>query len=147
MAGPTIRFVGRAAGAQKAELFARCTAFILPAIEDFGITPLEAMASGRPVIAIGAGGALDTVIPGVTGEFFEDQTSESLAATLQRFNADAYDPNVILHHAKSFCSDRFRRQIADAVNAAWRRHSRFASTVRPDRSRDGTSLCEGAMDG
>lgn len=126
MAGPTVRFVGRAEGARKAQLFARCAAFILPAIEDFGITPLEAMASGRPVVAIGAGGALDTVVSGITGEFFPDQTAESLTTTLQRFEPDAYDPAVIRRHAMSFGSDQFRQRIAEAVDAAWRRHKRWA---------------------
>ena len=120
IAGPTIEFVGRADKARKAELFARCAAFILPAIEDFGITPLEAMASGRPVVAIGAGGALDTVIPGVTGEFFPEQTTASLVAALRHFDPDAYDPIDIRRHAQGFDSVGFRQRIGDVVDAAWR---------------------------
>ncbi len=126
MAGPTIQFVGRVEGARKAQLFAHCAAFILPAIEDFGITPLEAMASGRPVVAVGAGGALDTVVPGITGELFSDQTVESLTTTLQRFDPDAYNPDTIRRHAMSFSSDQFRKRIAETVDAAWRRHKRLA---------------------
>ncbi|HEY0184642.1 MAG TPA: glycosyltransferase, partial [Rhodopila sp.] len=112
MAGPTVRFAGRVDGARKAELFARCAALILPAIEDFGITPLEAMASGRPVIAVGQGGALDTVIPGVTGETFPEQTAESLIATLAGFDPDAYDPVLIRRSAEPYGSANFRRRIA-----------------------------------
>jgi glycosyltransferase involved in cell wall biosynthesis len=118
LAGPTVSFVGRVEGDRKANLFARCAAFILPAIEDFGITPLEAMACGRPVIAVGKGGALDTVVPGVTGEFFGEQTVESLSETLRWFKPDDYDSTVIRRHAAAFSSEQFRKRIADAVRAA-----------------------------
>jgi glycosyltransferase involved in cell wall biosynthesis len=118
LAGPTVSFVGRVDGARKADLFARCAAFILPAIEDFGITPLEAMASGRPVIAVGKGGALDTVIPGLTGEFFAEQTVEGLLETLRCFKPDGYNPTVIRRHAASFGGEQFRKRIGDAVRAA-----------------------------
>ena len=121
IAGPTIEFVGRAEGERKAELFARCAAFILPAIEDFGITPLEAMASGRPVIAVGAGGALDTVEPGVTGEFFTEQTPASLADVLRRFDPDTYDPDAIRRHAEKFSSIHFRERILKHVQAVYRK--------------------------
>jgi len=130
MAGPTVRFVGRVEGAAKAKLFADCAAFVLPAAEDFGITPLEAMASGRPVIALGQDGALDTVVPGVTGEFFEEQTASSLAAVLRRFDPDAYDPQAIRAHAETFGSARFRERIHDLVTSAYRRH-RSALTGPP----------------
>jgi glycosyltransferase involved in cell wall biosynthesis len=121
LAGPTVRFVGRVDGAQKAELFAKCAAFVLPAVEDFGITPLEAMASGRPVIAVAEGGALDTVIPGITGEFFAEQTADSLASVLRVFDPDAYEPQVIRRHAETFGADRFRARIRDYVEAQYRR--------------------------
>jgi glycosyltransferase involved in cell wall biosynthesis len=130
MAGPTVRFVGRVDGEAKARLFAECAAFVLPAAEDFGITPLEAMASGRPVIALGQDGALDTVVPGVTGEFFEEQTATSLAGVLRRFDPDAYDPQAIRAHAEAFGSVRFRERIHDFVTAAYRAH-RSALTGPP----------------
>lgn len=122
MAGPTVSFVGRVDGPAKAKLFAECAAFVLPAAEDFGITPLEAMASGRPVIALGEGGALDTVVPGVTGTFFPEQTAASLAETLARFDPDAYNPEAIRRHAEGFGSGRFRRRILDLATASYRRH-------------------------
>jgi glycosyltransferase involved in cell wall biosynthesis len=115
IAGPTISFAGRVEGVEKANLFARCAAFILPALEDFGITPLEAMASGRPVIALGAGGALDTVKPGVTGEFFYSQTVESLVSVLRSFDPTRYDPETIEAEARKYDSAHFRRRILDVV--------------------------------
>lgn len=131
MAGPTVTFAGRVEGEAKARLFAECAAFVLPAAEDFGITPLEAMASGRPVIALGQDGALDTVLPGVTGAFFEAQTAESLAAVLRRFDPDAYDPAAIRAHAEAFGSVRFRQRIQDFVTSAYRRHLRARRGAPP----------------
>ena len=64
------------------ELLRGCRAFLFPGLEDFGIAPVEAMSSGRPVIAFGGGGALDTVVPGITGEMFDEANVDSLAATL-----------------------------------------------------------------
>jgi glycosyltransferase involved in cell wall biosynthesis len=122
LAGPTVSFVGRVEGTRKAELFARCAAFILPAVEDFGITPLEAMASGRPVIAIGAGGALDTVLPGVTGEFFAQQEAANLAQLLRKFDPNAYDPDAIRRHAEAFGRERFRARVWDHIRAVSRRN-------------------------
>lgn len=111
MAGPTIEFVGRIDGAEKARLYAGASALILPSIEDFGITPIEAMAVGRPVIAVRAGGALDTVIPGVTGEFFDRQTPESLMAVLEQFDPAHYDIQRIRAHAETFDREVFRSRI------------------------------------
>lgn len=115
IAGPTVRFVGRVDGPAKADLYARCRAFILPAMEDFGITPLEAMASGRPVIAFGAGGAADTIEAGVTGEFFAEQTAASLVALLQRFDANHFDAEVIRAHAQRFDRSHFRRRFMEII--------------------------------
>ncbi|PZQ50776.1 MAG: glycosyl transferase [Rhodovulum sulfidophilum] len=115
MAGSSIEFVGRVDGAEKARLYAGASALILPSIEDFGITPIEAMAVGRPVIAVRAGGALDTVVPGVTGEFFERQTPESLMEVLRRFDPGAYDATRIRAHAEGFDREVFRARIADEV--------------------------------
>lgn len=111
MAGPTVEFVGRVNDEQMKELYARCRAFIFPGEEDFGITPLEAMASGRPVIAYRRGGALDTVVEGVTGAFFDEQTPEALAEVMRAFDADAYDPAVLREHASRFDSAVFRGRL------------------------------------
>jgi glycosyltransferase involved in cell wall biosynthesis len=136
LAGPTITFAGRVAGRRKADLFANCAAFILPAVEDFGIASIEAMASGRPVIAVRAGGALDTVVAGITGEFFADQTTASLEAVLRDFDPDAYDPAVIRGHAESYASERFRARMRGFVEAVHARNKRLeprepSRVVRP----------------
>ena len=98
------------------KLYAGCRAFIFPGQEDFGITPLEAQASGRPVIANGVGGALETVVPHQTGEFFSPQTSEALARVVSRFNANDYDPAAIRQHAESFDREVFKRRIKQFVD-------------------------------
>lgn len=116
IAGPTVRFVGRVDDAAMRPLYAGCKAFILPAEEDFGVTPLEAMASGRPVIAYGRGGVLDTVVPGVTGAFFDEQTAEALADLLSRFDPDAFDPAAIRAHAQGFDNAVFRQRFKAFVD-------------------------------
>ncbi len=115
MAGPTVEFLGRVTDAEAEDLMARCQAFLFPGLEDFGITPLQAQAAGRPVIAYGAGGALDTVIPGVTGEFFYEQTPEALAELLANFDASRYDPAACRANAERFSAERFRRELAAYV--------------------------------
>jgi len=115
IAGPTIEFLGRVSDEEAADLMARCQAFIFPGLEDFGITPLQAQAAGRPVIAYGAGGALDTVIPGVTGEFFTEQRVEALADILANFDASSYDPAACRANAERFSNERFRQELGDYV--------------------------------
>jgi len=111
LAGPTVEFLGRVPDAEVRRLYARCQAFLFPGEDDFGLTPLEAQASGRPVIAYAAGGALDTVRPGETGLLFEAQTVESLKAVLQRFDAAHFDPATIRAHAERFDVAEFRHRF------------------------------------
>lgn len=120
MARPNIEFVGKVDDAAKAELYRGAIAFIHPQEEDFGITALEAMASGRPVIAYRKGGALETVVEGVTGEFFDDQEWEELAAAVIRFDGSKYDPKAIRAHAETFDVKAFQRRIAAYVSEAWK---------------------------
>ncbi|NUQ39288.1 MAG: glycosyltransferase [Caldilineales bacterium] len=115
IAGPTIHFLGRVSDADAADLMARCQAFLFPGLEDFGITPLQAQAAGRPVIAFGGGGALDTVLPGQTGEHFAEQSVACLAAALARFDPAAYDPARCRTNALRFSVERFAQAFTAYV--------------------------------
>ena len=117
LAGPTIRFLGRLPDEQVIHYYKHCRAFLFPGEEDFGITPLEAQACGRPVIAYGAGGALATVIEGVTGTFFYEQTVESLVSVLANFDAKTFNPTAIRNHALEFDTPRFQRRIVQYIEA------------------------------
>lgn len=117
LAGPTIRFLGRLPDEEVGHYYTHCRAFLFPGEEDFGITPLEAQASGRPVIAYGSGGALASVVEGVTGEFFSKQTVESMTEVLATFDEQHYDPQVIRNHALEFDMPRFRRRILQFIEA------------------------------
>jgi glycosyltransferase involved in cell wall biosynthesis len=106
-----IQFLGRISDKEKADVLRYAKAFIHPQVEDFGITPVETMASGRPVIAYPVGGATETVIPGKTGLFFHEQTWESLLGTLLDFDAYGWDSHAIRKHAERFGVDRFKTRI------------------------------------
>lgn len=101
-ARPNIRFLGRVSDQERLDLMARCRAFVFPGEEDFGITPLEANAAGRPVIAFGGGGALDTVIPGLNGVLFDHASASALTECLGHFDVKAFDPAAIRAHAEQF---------------------------------------------
>ncbi len=117
MAGPTIRFMGRLSDEEVIHYITHCRAFLFPGEEDFGITPLEAQACGRPVIAYGAGGALASIIDGITGRFFEEQTVESLTNVLATFDERLFASSVIRSHALEFDMPLFRRRILQFVEA------------------------------
>ncbi|MBI5037094.1 MAG: glycosyltransferase [Candidatus Kerfeldbacteria bacterium] len=119
MAGPTIKFLGYVSDAEKSKYLSRCRAFIHPQEEDFGITPVEAMASGRPVIAYGVGGAVETVIPGKTGTLFDEQSWEALADTIIHFKQEQFHPEEIRNHALQYDVRRFKERIDAAVREAW----------------------------
>jgi len=118
MAGPNIEFLGWVDEATRLDLFARCRAFIFPGEEDFGITPLEVLAVGRPVIAYAAGGALETLIEGVTGRFFYQPTAAALAAAVALSRTDTIDPLVLRHHAEQFSRERFLNTFRNFVTEA-----------------------------
>lgn len=119
MAGPTVEFLGYVPDEALPGLMARCKAFLFPGFEDFGITPVQAEAAGRPVIAYGGGGALDTVIPGKTGELFSEMTVESLIAVMQGFDESRYDSGYIRKHALQFDTQVFKDQITTFVDQSW----------------------------
>jgi len=122
MAGSTVEFRGRVSDDELLKLYQDCRAFIFPGEEDFGITPLEAQACGRPVIAFGRGGTLETVVDGQTGLFFDQQDTESLKFALKRFiDCEAtFDPKVIRQQAEGFSVDRFLREFGSAVNERYK---------------------------
>lgn len=117
-----IEFLGRVDDKKKAELYYGCKAFINPQDEDFGITVVEAMASGRPVIAFRQGGATETVIDGQTGIFFEEQTAESLNEAVERFASLSFDPALSRQQAERFADETFERSIREIIE---REYARF----------------------
>lgn len=119
LAKGNIEFVGKLPERDLVQLFSRAMAFINPQEEDFGITAVESMAAGRPVIAYGRGGALETVVPGKTGVFFDEQAWEPLADALLRFRPGDYDPEAIRAWAERFSEARFAHEIRAFVD----RHS------------------------
>lgn len=110
-----IEILGGVGDGELVGLFQNCTALIMTQEEDFGITSLEAQACGRPVIAYSRGGALETVIAGKTGDFFEEQSAESLAEALKKFKPGSYDPADCRANAEKFGKERFQKEIIDTV--------------------------------
>jgi glycosyltransferase involved in cell wall biosynthesis len=121
-AGSTITFLGRVPWDQLVDLFQHCRAFVFPGLEDFGIAPLEAQAAGRPVIAYGAGGALDTVVDGETGRIFREQTVQALVDAVRSFDALQASPAACRRNAERFGSDRFRHELAALVDTRLDQH-------------------------
>lgn len=119
MAKGNIKFLGRESDEVIKEHYSKCKAFLFPGEEDFGITPLEAMASGRPVIAYGKGGALETVVEGKTGTFFKEQTKESFKEAVLRFQDMKFDKNEIRKHAEKFDEEIFKRKMKTFIDEAY----------------------------
>ena len=117
LAGPTITFLGKVDDIKLAEVYSQCQALLFPGVEDFGIVPLEAQASGRPVIAYAAGGALETVVDGVTGLFFKEQNPESIIDAVRRYEAikNSFNSEIIRKNAMRFDKEIFKKKICDYV--------------------------------
>jgi glycosyltransferase involved in cell wall biosynthesis len=111
LAGHDITFLGKVSDAVTEQEFASAEALIFPGLDDFGITPVEAMASGTPVIAYKAGGALDYVLPGKSGEFFDQPTVESLAKVLKDFRPERYSHAAIAVFAQRFSREHFQEAM------------------------------------
>jgi glycosyltransferase involved in cell wall biosynthesis len=132
LAGPGVTFLGWRPDAEVAALYARCRAVLFPAVEDFGIVPLEAAAAGRPTIALARGGVLETMIglgagaEPPTAVFFEEPTVEALAGAITTFEASAgrFDPLALRARAAGFDRSRFARRLREYVTERW---SHFAA--------------------
>ncbi len=117
-----IEFLGRVSEKEKARLYSECKAFINPQLEDFGITPLEAMASGRPVIARNAGGSLENIIEGETGVFFESESADGIIEAVRKLEAMDIDPDKIREHASRFSEERFMREIGSIIESEYKKY-------------------------
>lgn len=115
-AGANVSFVGRVGFSELKRRFGECKALVFPGEEDFGMIPVEVMAAGRPVIAYGKGGALDTVIDGKTGVLFAEQTVDSLINAIEKLEATNFDSNEIIEHAEKFGPDQFKRKIKEILS-------------------------------
>lgn len=119
LAGPETTFLGAAPDEVLVDMYRRCRALLMPGVEDFGIVPVEAMACGTPVLAVGAGGSLDTVVPGLSGAHIAADTDESVvdgfAAALRDPSTTDLDPLRIRAHAESFGPEMFRARMAETV--------------------------------
>jgi glycosyltransferase involved in cell wall biosynthesis len=113
--GTTATLLGYVPDSALDELLGNARAAILPGEEDFGLVPLEAAAAGRPTIAYRGGGALETVVEGETGRFFEEPEAESLAAVLRTFDASRYDAQRLRLHAEKFAPSQFMQRLRDIV--------------------------------
>jgi glycosyltransferase involved in cell wall biosynthesis len=120
-AGPDVQFLGRRSDDEIRELYRRANVTLLPGEEDFGIVPLEAQACGRPVVALGRGGALETVVPGETGILISDSTPEAFAEGVAEGMRRRFDGAAIRHHAERFGRERFANEMAAQIAepAAW----------------------------
>ena len=115
-AGASVRFLGSVSHDELPQLYARARFFVLPGEEDFGIAPVEAQAAGRPVLALGRGGALETVIAGQTGVFFDEPTVESLIDGVARIDALHADPALIRANAERFAAPRFGPELQAQID-------------------------------
>jgi glycosyltransferase involved in cell wall biosynthesis len=118
MAGPTITFAPPASDEDVAKHMRSAEAFVFASFDDFGVTPVEALAAGMPVIAYKAGGAFDYIVPGKTGEFFGEQTVEALGKALRSFDSSRYKTKDIQHFAEQFSPEVFRKNMQQLIEQA-----------------------------
>lgn len=119
MAKPNIEFLGFVTDEETAELYSKAKAYIVPQLEDFGITTVEAMSAGTPVIGLKDGGTQEIVIDGVTGVLMEEQSSLCLIQMVKKIESMKFDPNVIRQNALKFDVARFKREIKNFVTAEY----------------------------
>ncbi len=121
LAGPTVEMLGKVPDDALPDLYARCRAFLMPQEEDFGIAPVEAQAAGRPVVAYAGGGALETVVDGVTGVLFSPQTPEAMIGAIRKLDTLDISPEACRKNAQRFSRRRFRDQLKGLVSELWQR--------------------------
>ena len=112
---PWVRMTGYVSDGEMNDLLGNALAAIVPGEEDFGLVPLEAAATGRPTIALRAGGALETIEEGVTGQFIDEPSAQTLADAMRRFDSRAYDPNKLRAHAEKFSPGQFVERLRAIV--------------------------------
>lgn len=134
LAGPSVTFYPRVPEARLAELYAGCEALIQCQVEDFGLIALEVQACGRPVLAYGVGGALDTVLPGVSGTFFGEQSADAVTESLASFDPGAYDPAAVRAHAVRFDEEHFTARLGRVIEQAFEQRSVSPATSPVARS-------------
>jgi glycosyltransferase involved in cell wall biosynthesis len=117
LAGPTVKVMGSQPFEVLKHHYARCRALIFPGEEDFGMVPVEAMASGRPVVALGRGGATETVKDGVSGVFFPEQTVEAIASAVERLTHIEFDSRKISAHAEQFGREQFFQKMRTHIDS------------------------------
>ncbi len=119
LAGPNVRITERLSFDELRRAYATCRGLVFTAEEDFGMVPVEVMASGRPVLALGRGGALETVVDGQTGLFFDDKSVDSLVDGIARFEAwlPTFRPEAALERARDFTPEQFRATVMDFIRS------------------------------
>jgi glycosyltransferase involved in cell wall biosynthesis len=133
MSRSNISILGKLSDKDIVDYYSRCKGLIFPGEEDFGITPLEAMASGKPVIAYNKGGALETVINGKTGIFFNDQNENALIQAVKRSESINWDTDIIRNHAKRFDKAITKQKLQTFISEKYEDFER--STKRCNRQR------------
>jgi len=116
MAGGTVSFRGWVSDEEVREAYQGCRALVFPGVEDFGLTPVEAQACGKPVIAFGEGGVTESVREGVTGLFFHEQTVEALVAAVQAFQTTRFDPTLARENSLRFSREVFKERLRDYIS-------------------------------
>jgi len=114
---PLVAFRGRVGDGELRQLYGEARALLFPALEDFGIVPVEAQAAGTPIIALGKGGSLETVKGGETGVFMPEASCEALCGAIEEFESRTWDPARCRVHAARFAKDRFLQGIRNAVDS------------------------------
>ena len=116
-----IEFLGKIEDDEKSELYSKCIAFINPQVEDFGITPVEAMASGRPVIAQRMGGSLESVVENETGILFDKESADDINSAIDSLGKMQIDPEKIREHAKKFSKENFKKQFSEYLETEYKK--------------------------